>query len=301
MSETILVYDSIEACIFDNFGESTEITGKSYVGGGDINEACCLELSSGEKVFMKANSIENEDFFRAETEGIMAIAVTGAVGTPKLIGRGTDVSRGISFLMMEYIGGAHKERDFYEHFGRSLAEMHLKDTDIFTESTGFGFKTDNYIGATKQKNTIKKSWIEFFRDCRLEPQFRMADHYFDDSVRKNIIRLLERLPELIPEPEKSSLIHGDLWSGNYIVGNDGKAWLIDPAVYVGCSEAELAMTELFGSFPRQFYIAYNEINPIDVGYKERRDLYNLYHITNHLNLFGPSYYSSVTGTIRRYL
>ena len=118
---------------------------------------------------------------------------------------------------------------------------------------------------------------------------------------KEIIKLLDKLPELLPEPAQPSLLHGDLWSGNYIVGNDGKAWLIDPATYVGHFEADLAMTELFGRFPNSFYSAYSEINKIDPAYKDRRDLYNLYHLTNHLNLFGETNLTAVLSTIRRYI
>ena len=105
----------------------------------------------------------------------------------------------------------------------------------------------------------------------------------------------------MPEPDQPSLLHGDLWSGNYIAGNDGRAWLIDPAVYVGNSEADLAMTELFGRFPQSFYDAYSEVNRIDSGYRERRDFYNLYHLLNHLNLFGPGYLPSVLSVINHYV
>jgi fructosamine-3-kinase len=128
----------------------------------------------------------------------------------------------------------------------------------------------------------------------------MAERYFDSNCRKRFLKLLDKLPELLIEPKKPSLLHGDLWSGNYIVGNDGKAWLIDPAVYVGHAEADLAMTELFGHFPSEFYNAYASINPIDSGYKDRRDLYNLYHLLNHLNLFGDTYLSAVMSILFNY-
>ena len=129
---------------------------------------------------------------------------------------------------------------------------------------------------------------------------RVADYwetfaygYFDAVCLKKIDRLLETLDCILVEPDYPSLLHGDLWSGNVIAGNDGKAWLIDPAVYVGHAEADLAMTELFGGFPRIFYDAYNEAVPIQPDYSRRRDLYNLYHLLNHLNLFGQTYLPSV--------
>ena len=164
----------------------------------------------------------------------------------------------------------------------------------------FGWKSDNYIGAGKQKNTQNSKWIPFFRDCRLAPQFKSAQHYFDSVDRKHIARLLDHLDEYLSEPQHPSLLHGDLWSGNFITGPDGKAWLIDPAVYVGHAEADLAMTKLFGGFNSRFYGAYNEVNRIDKSYHDRRDLYNLYHLLNHLNLFGVGYLSEVKRILMRY-
>lgn len=143
--------------------------------------------------------------------------------------------------------------------------------------------------------------MEFFRDCRLEPQFQDAARYFDREDRKRIIRFLDHLDEILVEPEHPSLLHGDLWGGNVIAGNDGRAWLIDPAVYVGHAEADLAMTELFGGFPPAFYDAYKEVAPLRPGYERRRDVYNLYHILNHLNLFGRMYLPEVRHMISRTL
>jgi fructosamine-3-kinase len=122
----------------------------------------------------------------------------------------------------------------------------------------------------------------------------------DQNDHRNLTYLLDHLDKYLLEPAFPSLLHGDLWSGNCITGNDGEAWLIDPAVSVGNFEADLAMTELFGGFPYSFYGAYNEINPIDQGYRERRELYNLYHLLNHLNLFGGSYLGAVRRILRKY-
>ena len=291
------IYNSISEGIKACFGESVTIKDSSFVGGGDINEARCLQLSNGERIFVKSNSIKNKGFFEAEEIGINAIARAEVIQVPKLLFRGIDESAGNAFLAMEYIRGANRVQGFWEEFGQSLADMHLADTSGFVSGGKFGFDTDNYIGATVQINSPRKTWVDFFRECRLEPQFKMAESYFDSSTIRNILKLLDKLSELLIEPEQPSLLHGDLWSGNYIVGNDGKAWLIDPAVYVGHAEADLAMTELFGRFPSEFYYAYSTVNPIDAGYKDRRDLYNLYHLTNHLNLFGGTYLSAVLSTI----
>lgn len=143
-------------------------------------------------------------------------------------------------------------------------------------------------------------WITFFRERRLLPQIQMAQRYFDSGTRRKCDRLLEHLGDYLEEPAFPSLIHGDLWSGNAVCGPDGKAWILDPAVYVGHFEAELAMTELFGGYPAAFYGAYREMNLYDAGYRDRRDLYNLYHLLNHLNLFGFSYLNSVQNILNRY-
>ena len=150
-------------------------------------------------------------------------------------------------------------------------------------------------------NTAYDSWIDFFRECRLKPQFESAAPYFDQSDQKKISRILERADRILIEPEHPSLLHGDLWSGNVIAGNDGRAWLIDPAVYVGHAEADIAMTELFGGFSPSFYGAYCEAAPMQPGYHRRRNLYNLYHLLNHLNLFGQAYLSSVKHIINEYV
>ena len=294
-------YDSIENAINGCFGQEVKIDGRSHVSGGDINDSFCLRLSNGQDVFVKANTIGNRSFFDAEEAGIGAIASTNTIGTPKLLCKGVDRDKGMSFLMMEMIPRTPMKKGFFTTFGRELAAMHLSDTASFVSGGSFGFDSDNFIGASKQINSPRDKWIDFFRECRLEPQIRMAEGYLDHTMLKNISGLLERLDKILVEPEKPSLLHGDLWSGNFITGTDGKAWLIDPAVYVGHAEADLAMTELFGRLPDEFYREYMSVYPIQQGYRYRRDLYNLYHMLNHLNLFGRSYLPSVMDIIRRYI
>ena len=178
--------------------------------------------------------------------------------------------------------------------------MHMADTASFVSDGKYGLNCDNYIGAGRQKNTSKRSWIEFFSECRLRPQFELAAGYFDSRTVKMANRLLDRLDRFLFEPEKPALLHGDLWSGNFMSDEKGRPVLIDPAVYVGCSEADIAMTELFGGFARRFYESYFEAMGTVPGYQDRRDLYNLYHLTNHLNLFGRAYLSTVIQTIEKY-
>ena len=290
--------NTLEEAIAEIFGSDLQIVGKQQVYGGDINNSYRLTLSDGTAVFMKSNTLKNLPFFEAESKGLEALRQTDTIGVPKVLGIGT--AQNASFLLMEYLAAAPKIDGYWEIFGRELAALHRADTRRLTENGRFGFPADNYIGATPQKNTTMTNWTDFFRERRLLPQIRMADRYFDPKLRQLCTKLLDHLDDYLTEPEFPSLLHGDLWSGNAAPGPDGKAWIFDPAAYVGHYEAELAMTELFGRCPEGFYRAYSEITPIDGGYKDRRDLYNLYHLLNHLNLFGGSYLGSVRQILSRY-
>ena len=281
----INTYDSLDSAIASIYGPGVKVTGRTPIVGGDINDAYELRLGNGERIFMKANSKSNLSFFIAEVKGLNAIRETGAIGTPEVLAVGVDGSR--SFLLLSLIEQKSRINDYWETFGRELAAMHA------VPQGSYGFDEDNYIGASPQINEPRETFLEFFRDYRLAPQFRMADGYFSETDRKQIRKLLDNMGKYYIEPERPSLIHGDLWSGNHMTGNDGKAWLIDPAVYVGHPEADLAMTELFGRCPGEFYNAYAEVSPLQPGYADRRDFYNLYHLINHLNLFGRGYLSSV--------
>ena len=291
-------YSSIEEAVCDIAGASETITDRRSVSGGDINRAYILTLSSGQRIFIKNNPGRGQDFFRAEALGLAAIEATGTISVPKVYGIGVD--SGGAFLCMEVLEAGPKVPDFWEVFAGELAAMHRADTTAFVTNGRYGFSGSNYIGSTPQKNNAHDSWITFFREERLLPQIELAKGYFSSGDRKTIDRFLDRLDSLLVEPEAPSLIHGDLWGGNFITGPDGKAWLIDPATYVGSAEADLAMTELFGGFSRAFYQAYREQGLLQPGYRDRKDIYNLYHLLNHLNLFGGGYLSSVMSIVRRY-
>lgn len=302
MNDIALPYfDSLEGALHSLFGERTKVIKKERIAGGDINEACGLDLSDGSRIFMKYNAKANLSFFTAEAAGLSAIAKTGVIGTPRVLCSGTDENDGgCSFLLLEFITGGKAVKNYWETFACELAAMHKAGTAGLVPGGNYGFAKDNYIGAGKQSNTACNSFVDFFREYRLKPQFNRAAAYFDERDLKNIAGLLERLGDILVEPEQPALLHGDLWAGNVIRGNDGKAWLIDPAVYVGHPEADIAMTELFGGFPPAFYSAYREAAPLQPGYENRRDLYNLYHLLNHLNLFGRGYLSSVRGIVAKY-
>lgn len=314
-------YESLAGAVADVCG--AKILEKRAVPGGDINRAYVLSLSNGDCAFVKENARANRDFFRAEAEGLAAMEQTGAVRTPAVLAAGTDGDR--SFLLMTYISSGRPGPHTMEQLGRDLAAMHTADTAAFLpEASGiaameavdarpvgsvtaqgatigrYGFVHDNYIGSGFQLNTPKDSWISFFRECRLRPQFARAGGYFETTDKKKIERLLDHLDQYLAEPSHPSLLHGDFWAGNYMVDMDSAPWLIDPAAYVGHAEADLAMTELFGGFDQAFYGAYKEAAGLSADYRDRRDLYNLYHLLNHLNLFGGSYLSSVLAILHRY-
>lgn len=305
-------FKTLQTALDAIFPPRATVVGIESIDGGDINRAYELELKTGEHIFMKSNSRMDEDFFIAEAMGLCAIESTGTVKTPAILCTGTDPAWAddpFSFLVLEYIRSAKPRDDYWETFGHELAAMHLADTKEVMEvdldggnlSGGrFGFFQDNFIGERPQKNTRTDSWISFFRDTRLSPQFRDADGYFSFQDRTLITRLLDHLDDFLIEPKQASLLHGDLWSGNVMCGPEGKAMMIDPAVYIGHAEVDIAMTELFGGFPERFYAAYNEVNPLEPEYKTRRDIYNLYQLLNHLNLFGPGYLGSVLSIVRKY-
>ena len=297
MDDSGKMFRSLGDAVASAFGEGVSITKKMAVSGGDINRAYLLLLSDGRKAFVKENAAANLDFFVKESAGLAAIRGMGVLDVPDTYGYGTDGNS--SFLLMGAVESGRRIPDYYRDFGIRLAQMHSKDCTILSGGR-YGFIHDNYIGAGRQENTPEDTWVGFFRDRRLLPQFRRAEHYFDEQSSKAFGRLLERLDRILTEPARPALLHGDLWFGNHMVGLDGKAWLIDPAVYVGHPEADIAMTELFGGFPAAFYAGYYEQAGMADGYEERRDIYNLYHLLNHLNLFGAEYLAPVMEIVWRY-
>lgn len=300
-------YTSLAQALVSLFGNSVAITQTDRLSGGDINKAYALTINTGDRIFMKANSKSNADFFTAKATGLSAIASTKTIATPEILCTGTDDGEdvGYSFLLLKFIKSAKARDDYWEVLGQELAALHKADTKVLWPDSiscdSFGFFQDNFIGARPQVNTPCPSWISFFRDNRLAPQFKAADSYFSPEDRNKTTKLLDNLDKFLLEPAHPSLLHGDLWNGNVMCGPLGKAILIDPAVYIGHAEADLAMTQLFGGFPQKFYDAYLESNPIESGYEDRRDLYNLYQLLNHLNLFGPTYLGPVLSIVDEYV
>ncbi len=294
----MITANSLNEAIARLCGEEVRIADRRPVFGGDINRAYALTLSDGSVIFMKANTRQKSGIFEGEAEGLNFIRQTGTVRAPEVLALGTDGDR--SFLLLEYIPSGPSSASSSEELGLGLAKMHQTNTAAFVIGGKYGALHDHLLGSGIQNNTPMDNWAAFFAECRLRPQFERARHYFDISTRKKIGTFLEKLGNWLPGSVQPSLLHGDLWAGNYMVDDRCHPWLIDPAVYVGHSETDLALTELFGGFDRTFYDAYKSAAGLDPGYRDRRDIYNLYHLVKHLNLFGTVYLSSVLAILRRY-
>jgi len=261
------------------------------VGGGGINEAYCLEGTDGSRYFLKLNDAQHLPMFVAEAAGLDAIAATNTIRVPHPIAHGS--AGGKSYLVLEYL--ELSSRGDAKLLGEQLAALHR------CKGKNFGFTQDNFIGTTPQPNDRKDDWIGFWREQRLGFQLRLAaQNGYDGQLQRLGEKLLDALPlffaSYTPQP---SLLHGDLWSGNHAFLADGTPTIFDPATYYGDREADLAMTELFGGYPADFYAAYRAAYPLDAGYATRRDLYNLYHILNHANLFGGGYMQQAEQVMQR--
>jgi protein-ribulosamine 3-kinase len=274
------VWTIVGSAISDAAQHSFTLRNSKPVGGG-INDAYCLEGMDGTRYFLKLNDAQHYPMFVAEAEGMNAIAGTNTIRVPHAITYGS--TGGQSYLVMEHLE-LHSRGDA-RLLGEQLAALHR------FSSPRFGFTRDNFIGTTPQPNTLTSDWVNFWREHRLGFQLRLAAQ---KGYGSQLQSLGEKVSNALPAFFKSytprpSLLHGDLWGGNHSFLADGTPVIFDPAVYYGDRECDLAMTELFGGYSDDFYTAYRTSYPMDVGYATRRDLYNLYHILNHANLFGGSY------------
>ena len=274
--------DAIARAITQATGKVFRPEGRRGVSGGDINTAELLE-GGGRRYFVKLNDATRLAMFEAESEGLTEITSSKSVRVPQPICLGTH--DGQAFLVLEYLDIVRSAGKSEELLGRQLAAMHRSTTNEF------GWRRDNTIGSTPQINTAEHDWVTFYREHRLRFQLELAAR---NNPGGNLLRrgerLLEKLPAFFANYQPSpSLLHGDLWGGNHAALRDGTPVIFDPAVYYGDRETDIAMTELFGGYSTGFYAAYNEAWPLDAGYRVRKNLYNLYHVLNHFNLFGGGY------------
>ena len=271
----------------------SEITAFRPVSGGDISSAYLLETQS-QKFLLKVNSKSSaKTMFDAEQQGLRAIESTKTIAVPHV--HLVDELDGKAFLLMDFVESRRPNAKDYTHFGRDLANMHLVSNDQF------GFSSDNFIGSLSQSNAFHTDWAEFYWNERILPQLEIAkkNTALDDAKIPSKESALKIFRQVFGEV-KPSLLHGDLWGGNYLISTDGTPFLIDPAVYYGHSMMDVALSLLFGGFDAEFYDAYHEIIPKQTYYQEQIKLYQLYYLLVHLNLFGRSYRSSVVDILERY-
>lgn len=292
------VYSAIQRSIEDATGAEARIDSRSSASGGCINHAEVIELVDGRRFFIKTNSQCPADMFQREAQGLAALVGTRAIRVPEVFGLGEQ--SGTLFLILEVIESGQKSKSFFETLGEQLANMHRTSCERHAE--GYGWEDDNYLGSTVQKNSWCDKWLEFWKEHRLGFQFELArkNGHADSRFNSLADKLMDKLGGLLVCDEPPALIHGDLWNGNYMVGTDGEPVLIDPAVYFADREAEFGMTTLFGGFDGRFYDAYNAAWPLADGSEDRIAVYRLYHLLNHLNLFGASYRQDCVSIMQRF-
>jgi fructosamine-3-kinase len=294
----------------DEHGLGRRIEQVVEVGGGCINHAARLVTETGMSLFLKWNDAAPAGMFDAEADGLRALAKpdavrvptplawSGAPGDPQSAPHQKSVEpTGASWLLMEHVPAGRPSQDSEERLGVGLSRIHVVGADA---SAGeFGWRRDNWIGSLPQANPPTVSWADFWLGHRLEPQLELArarGHLSDGALDRVIDLTGDALADVV-QPE---LVHGDLWGGNRFASADGDPVLIDPAVYLGHGEVDLAMSELFGGFGASFYHAYRDAHGLSDAYEAyRRDLYQLYYLLVHVNLFGASYEASSLRAARR--
>ncbi|MBI3561961.1 MAG: fructosamine kinase family protein [Gammaproteobacteria bacterium] len=276
-------------------GRPVEIQSHHALGGGCINEVYRVR-STEREFFIKFNHATKVNMFTAEAAGLQTLAQTKAVRVPQPIAHGTTGQR--AYLILEYIDlGGQGDRNANIRLGEQLAKLHSHREQCY------GWHTDNTLGTTPQPNHWGTDWVVFWREQRLRHQVQLAQH---NGIGSRVLRKAESLQEALPAlfsdyTPAASVLHGDLWGGNWGVSAAGEPVIFDPAVYFGDRESDLAMTELFGGFSADFYTAYRATWPLDPGYSVRKTLYNLYHVLNHYNLFGGGYATQAEAMIDQVL
>ncbi|MCC7257816.1 MAG: fructosamine kinase family protein [Gammaproteobacteria bacterium] len=264
------------------------------VTGGSISSCYRVRDRQDRAWFLKVNAADCAGMFAAEAEGLRELRAALAVRAPEPVGQGT--AEDAAWLLLEWLDLEPGSADAATRLGERLALQHRHVAERF------GWQCDNTIGSTPQPNTPDADWVRFWCERRLGFQLALAARQGHADVAGRGERLLVALPGLLEgHAPAASLLHGDLWGGNWAMARNGEPVVFDPAVYYGDREADIAMTELFGGFPRTFYVAYERVWPLDPGYGRRRDVYNLYHVLNHLNLFGGGYCAQALALMDRLL
>ena len=292
-----MVPPQIEQAVLDLLKkEHDEIIITDFIpaSGGCINNGGRLKTSFGDYFVKWNSSTRYPGMFKNESEGLKMLSEANCLRVPHVVSHGE--TGPYNWLLLEHIESSGRNGDYWDQMGRNLALLHRNSNELF------GLDNDNYIGSLPQRNTPSSNWIEFLIAHRFEPMIKMAfnDRKLDQKDKVLFEKLYGKLQGLLVY-EKPSLLHGDLWSGNVMVDNKGAPVLIDPAVYYGHREVDLAFTTLFGGFNHIFYESYREEWPLEDGFEERFDLYNLYPLLVHVNLFGGSYINQARSILARFV
>lgn len=266
------------------------IKGQQALNGGDINDAYLLS-SEDDQLVLKVNQVKNfPDLFQKEANGLHMLRSTETIDVPKVYGYGNFDN--FTYLLIEYKKPGKVRPQFWEDFGQQLAALHQQ-----TNAT-FGFSEDNYVGSLQQYNGSAEKASEFYIEQRLKPQFEIATK--NGFTFENLESFYQKVEHLVPD-EPPALIHGDLWSGNYVVNSEHQPCLIDPAVAYAPREMDLAMMKLFGGFDDKIFETYHEHFPLEKDWEQRLGLWQLYYILVHLNIFGGHYYSRAKELMSQYI
>jgi fructosamine-3-kinase len=274
------MWDAIETQIQRAMGKPFHLGDRHPISGGSINQAFRISDDQQQHYFLKLNQASQVKMFEAEALGLQDLAASHSVRVPQVICWG--IAENSSFIILEWIDLGRGTTSTWAEFGRQLARLHHN-----TSSKGFGWIQGNTIGSTPQPNPWTQDWAEFFVEHRIGYQLQLAQRRGANFPQAE--KLLMAISNQLSHRPAPSLVHGDLWSGNAGFSAAGEPAIFDPAVYWGDREVDIAMTELFGGFPNGFYEGYQAIWPLEMGYEQRKVVYNLYHILNHFNLFGGSY------------
>ena len=284
------MWTEIAQAIKNQTGKEFAIADTQSVSGGCINQG--YRISDHDTAyFVKTNSAAQIEMFAAEALGLKQMHATQTITVPKPICWGTAANS--SYIVLQWLDLGRGNNNSWAEMGRQLAAMHRKGT-----SQNFGWERNNTIGSTPQVNEWRTNWADFFAEQRISYQLKLAKRRggsFPDLDRV-VDAVRDKLADRQPQ---TSLVHGDLWSGNAAICTDGSPTILDPATYYGDRETDLAMTELFGGFPAAFYDGYKEAWQLDSGYRQRKSIYNLYHVLNHFNLFGGGYGSQAQRMIQQ--
>ncbi len=283
--------DFIQTVLKSTIGSACQLIESHFVAGGCINNTLKLVTTQG-PFFLKWKQEEPELFVK-EARGLEVLKKLSPINVPQVLACGRESNK--DYLLLEFIEKGPLSSTFWADFGKNLAEQHKQTHEYF------GLDHDNHIGRLPQSNSARRNWVDFFIHERLEPQLKLAEQkqLAGSELRDGFENLYLRLPELLPE-EPPSLLHGDLWSGNFMINLDSHACFFDPAVYYGHREMEISFTRMFGGFDELFYQAYNEVWPLEKGIEDRIDIHNLYPLLVHLNLFGRGYLPGILNTLQRF-